>query len=78
MAALCRKPTEDEGCLMAVWESVHRVLERCRMSIGDWRDQDEDGDVVLGWLYTSRMDKFNPHPSSVYYDASTHTKYANQ
>ena len=77
VAALCRKPSKDEGSLMLVWQSVHRVLERCRASVSDWHDHEEDGDVVLGWLNSCQVDKFNPDPFSVYYEKSTHVKYTN-
>lgn len=61
---------------MLVWQSVHRVLERCRASIAAWHD-DEDGDVVLGWLSSPQTDKYNPEPFSTYYEKSTHAKYTN-
>ena len=77
ITALSHKPTKDEGSLMMVWESVHRVMERCRASIVTWHDDEEDGDVVLGWLNSSQVGKCNPDPFSVYYQRSTHVKYTN-
>jgi hypothetical protein len=77
VAGLTRKPSKDEGGLTLVWQSVHRVLERCRASVASWRDHEEDGDVVLGWLNSCQTDKFNPDPFSGYYARSTHVKYTN-
>lgn len=77
VAALCQKPSKDEGSLMLVWESVHRVLGRCRVSVVDWYDHEEDRDVVLGWLNSPQVDKCNPDPFSTYFERATHTKYTN-
>ena len=77
VAARYRKPSKDEGSLGLVWQTVHRVLERCRASVSDWHDREEDGDVVLGWLNSCQVDKFNPDPFSIYYEKSTHAKYTN-
>jgi hypothetical protein len=54
------------------------VLERCRASVAAWRAEEEDGDVVLGWLNSARAESCNPQPFSVYYQASTHAIYAAQ
>jgi hypothetical protein len=43
------------------------VLERCRASVAAWRAEEEDGDVVLGWLNSARAESCNPQPFSVYY-----------
>jgi hypothetical protein len=59
-----------------VWEAAHRVLERCQASVAAWRAEEEDGDVVLGWLNSARAESCNPQPFSVYYQASTHAIYA--
>jgi len=77
VAAFCRKPDKDEGSLLLVWQSVHRVLERCRASIAAWHDDEEDGDVILGWLSSPQSDQYNPEPFSTYYEKSTHVKYTN-
>ncbi|KAK3045909.1 hypothetical protein LTR09_012563 [Extremus antarcticus] len=63
VAAVCRKPDKDEGSLLLVWQSVHRILERCRASVIAWHDHEEDGDVVLGWLSSPQTDKYNPERS---------------
>lgn len=77
VATLCAKPSKDEGSLLTVWHSVHRVLEQCRSSISDWHEHEEDGDVVLGWLNSSQIDRCNSSPFSTYYEKSTHVKYVN-
>ena len=77
VSAYYAKPSKDEGSLLVVWNSVYRVLERCRASIADWHEHEEDGDVILGWLNSSQVDKCNPEPFSTYYEKSTHVKYAN-
>ncbi len=77
VAAFCRKPDKDEGGVLLVWQSVHRVLERCRASVAAWHYDEEDGDVVLGWLSSPQTEKHNPEPFSTYYEKSTHVKYAN-
>ena len=77
VAAVCRRPDSDEGSLLLVWQSVHRVLERCRLSVSAWHDDEEDGDVVLGWLSSPQTAKYNPEPFSTYYEKSTHVKYTN-
>ena len=64
VAAVYRKPDKDEGSLLLVRQSVHRVLERFRASLAAWHDDEEDGDVVLGWLSSPQTDKYNPEPFS--------------
>ncbi|KAK4974054.1 hypothetical protein LTR28_010612 [Elasticomyces elasticus] len=75
VAALSEKPSKDEGSLKLVWDSVGRIFERCRSSISTWRDDEEDGDLVLGWLNSPQKERFNPDPFSTYYESSTHEKY---
>jgi len=75
VAALSEKPSKDEGSLKRVWNSVGRVFDRCRGSVSTWRDDEEDGDLVLGWLNSPQKEKFNPDPFIIYYETSTHEKY---
>ncbi|KAK4971943.1 hypothetical protein LTR66_011352 [Elasticomyces elasticus] len=46
-----------------------------RGSISTCRDDEEDGDLVLGWLNSPHKEKFNPDPFSIYYETSIHEKY---
>ncbi len=68
IAAFYRKLGKEEGSLLLVWQSVYRVLERCQASVVAWHHDEEDGDVVLGWLSSPQTDKHNPEPFSTYYD----------
>jgi superfamily II DNA helicase RecQ len=76
IAALSARPVSDEGTLQLVWASVHRVLDRCQVSISSWHQQEEDGDVVLSWLNSPQIDSCNPQPFSTHYERSTHMRYA--
>lgn len=75
IAALSQKPGGDEPGLQRIWESVGRVFDRCRKSIASWRENEEDGDLILGWLNSPQKEKFNQKPFSVYYEHTTHNKY---
>jgi hypothetical protein len=59
-----------------VWKSAQRVLAQCRASVAAWRAEEEDGDLVLRWLNSSRANSCNPEPFSVHYKATTHARYA--
>lgn len=75
IAGYALKPGVEEGCLKMVWESGLRVFRRCKASISDWRDHEEDGDLTLCWLGSSQQNKMDPQPFSTYYESSTHDKY---
>lgn len=75
IAAYALKPSSEEGCLKVVWDSAFRVFGHCKSSISDWRDTEEDGDLILCWLSSPQRDKMNPQPFSIFYESSTHNKY---
>jgi len=75
IASLGEKPTKEEPSLQVLWASMSRVFQCCKDSVAAWREHEEDGDLVLGWLNSPKQGDFNPEPFSVYYETSTHDKY---
>ncbi|KAK1808681.1 hypothetical protein LTR12_016960 [Friedmanniomyces endolithicus] len=69
IAVFGEKPRAEAGSFNIEWDSVGRVLGRCEDSVSAWQSDKKDGDLVLGWLNSPQMEKFNPQPFSVYYRA---------
>ena len=75
IVAAAARPGGDETGLRCVWESVERVLARCRTGVTQWHDEEADGDVALSWLASPQIDRCSQRPFSVYQEGATHQRY---
>src|SRR5579859_5576346 len=68
-----QKPGKDKGQLHLVWQSMHRLLNKCVSSITDCRER--NWSLIPFWLNSSEATKADNRPFRMDKDKSTVQRY---